>query len=310
MFHTRHGEDAKPHVVSTMLEHKACARPLVDLQKRGLIELDLVGCDGNGFVVPDEILSKVGDTTVMVAVTHASNMIGTIQPIEEIGKRLPVEHPAVMYLVDAAQTVGAIPVDVRSLGADFLAFPGHKGLLGPTGIGGLYVGPRAYPDGHTGECMRTCVQGGTGGGAPTMEMPCSLPSRFEPGTPNTVGVAGLIAAMEHAPPDAMEHERECIGRIIGWAQDVESIRVVGTPDTSRRMGVVSLFFEDGRNPKEVAAELDKRFGIACRAGDHCATYAHDAMGTNPMGTLRFSAGPYTSDEDVDALLAALRALFA
>jgi selenocysteine lyase/cysteine desulfurase len=305
-FMRRCGEGAVPHVVSTMLEHKACARPLVDLERRGVIELDLVGCDGDGIVDPNEVIGLVRETTAMVSVTHASNMVGTIQPVEEIGERLRAEHPRVVFLVDGAQTVGVIPVDAESIGADFLAFPAHKGLLGPTGVGGLYVGPRVYPDGHDGCGMRTCVQGGTGGGAPTMLMPTSLPGRFEAGTPNTVGLAGMIAAMEHSPGGRIDHERACIGRIIEWSDTVECVRVVGTRDVERRMGVVSLFFEDGRDPKDVARSLDERYGIATRAGDHCATNAHEAMGTNPMGTLRFSVGPYTTDEEVDVLIGALR----
>ncbi|MFG0257900.1 MAG: aminotransferase class V-fold PLP-dependent enzyme [Phycisphaerales bacterium JB043] len=305
-FSRAHGEGAVPHVVSTMLEHKACARPLSDLADRGVIELDLVGCGEDGIVDPDEIFALVRDTTAIIAVTHASNMVGTIQPVGEIGARIRRECPEVVFLVDGAQTVGVIPVDVEALGADFLAFPAHKGLLGPTGVGGLYVGERVYPEGHDGCSMRTCVQGGTGGGAPTMEMPRTLPGRFEAGTPNTIGLSGMIAALEHAPGSRIDHERACVGRIIEWADSVDGVRVVGTRDVSRRMGVVSLFFEDGRDPKGVASELDERFGIACRAGDHCATNAHVAMGTSPMGTLRFSAGPYTTDEDVETLLEALR----
>jgi cysteine desulfurase / selenocysteine lyase len=304
-FRGEHGDEALPHVISTMLEHKACARPLVNLEQRGLIELDFVGCDAEGIVSADEIFGLVCDRTVMIAVTHASNMVGTIQPVEEIGRRIRAEHPGVVFLVDAAQTVGVLPVDVVAIGADFLAFPAHKGLLGPTGVGGLYVGPRAFPDGNGCDSMRTCVQGGTGGGAPTMQMPTKLPNRFEPGTPNTVGIAGMIAGMEHSPGSMIAQEREYIGRILEWGDGVDGIRVLGTRDLARRVGVVSLFFEDGRDPKDVACALDTRFGIACRAGDHCATNAHTAMGTNPMGTLRFSVGPYTTGEEVSELLRAM-----
>lgn len=298
-------DGVRPKVVTTMLEHKAVRRPLADLVRRGLIDVDVVDCDAaTGVLDPERILARVDERTAMVAMTQVSNVVGTIQPVEAVGRGLRAMDSRALLLVDAAQSMGALPIDVQALHADFLAFPGHKGLLGPTGIGGLYISPRAFPDSDGAERMITLRQGGTGGGTDTLEMPRALPRRFEAGTPNTVGCAGLLGALETAPDGALEHERRCAERLIEWAQGRDDVRVVGTDDVAQRTGVVLLVFE-GKPSEDAAAELSARFSVACRAGEHCAPDAHRAMGTHPDGGVRIAPGPYTSEEEMERLIEAL-----
>jgi len=297
-------DGAQPRVVTTTLEHKAVRRPLAQLLSRGLIEVEVVGCPDTGVLDAEAVLSRIDERTVLVAMTHVSNVVGTIQPVEEVGRALRQRFPHTLLLVDAAQSMGALPIDVQAMGADFLAFPGHKGLLGPTGIGGLYISPRAYSDEEGPAAMPTLQQGGTGGGTDTLEMPTALPRRFEAGTPNTVGCAGLLGALESAPADALDRERELAGRIIRWALERPGVRVVGTTDLAARTGVALLTFE-GLCSEEVARRLASEHNVACRAGEHCAPDAHRAMGTHPEGGVRLAPGPYTTDEEVEQLLVAL-----
>ncbi len=303
-------QGVRPRVVTTTLEHKAVRRPLADLVSQGLIEVDVVSCsESTGVLEAEKVLSRVDERTVLVAMTHVSNVAGTIQPVEEVGRALRERFPQTLFLVDAAQSMGALPLDVQAMGVDFLAFPGHKGLLGPTGIGGLYISPRAFSDAEGPAAMPTLRQGGTGGGTDTLEMPAVLPRRFEAGTPNTVGCAGLLGALDSAPADALARERAVAERIMRWAAARQGVRVVGTTDLTLRTGVVLLTFE-GVCSEEVARRLACEHNVACRAGEHCAPDAHRAMGTHPDGGVRLAPGPYTTDDEVDRLLTALEAVTA
>ncbi|TVQ64551.1 MAG: aminotransferase class V-fold PLP-dependent enzyme [Phycisphaerales bacterium] len=297
---------AKPHAVTTVIEHNAVTRPLNELHRRGWIDLDVVGIDAEGVVSADEVLGATNERTALVCVMQASNVTGALQPVHEIGTRLRAERPEALFLVDASQTAGLLPINVRTDPFDLVAFPGHKSLLGPTGTGALYVGERAYDQELEDPGMIGFRQGGTGGDSGSPYMPAQLPRRFEAGTPNTVGYAGLVAAMDNAPmtPEAMlAHERAIAGEILDAVRGMGGVTVLGPVDMSRRMGVAT-FRVEGMTAREIGTILDGTFNIATRPGLHCAPGAHKALGTLPDGALRVSPGPYTTPEDVSAFLEA------
>lgn len=301
--------DRKPHVVFTVLEHNAVSRPINELTAHGLIDSTMISCDGQGFINPDDILSAATHNTVLVCCTHASNAIGSIQPVAEIGARLRRERPDALFCVDGAQTTGALDISIDALNADLFAFTGHKSLLGPTGVGGLYIGPRAYdPDASTPN-MLPLRQGGTAGDSVSPVTPRQLPMYFEAGTPNTLGMAGLLAAIENAPPRALEHERAMVARLTEHLADIPGVRLIGPRDINKRTAAVS-FVVDGKSCADIAGLLDERFNIAVRTGLHCAPNAHRVMNTFPDGTVRLSPGAYTTPEELDRVLAALTELLA
>lgn len=303
----RNGSVGKPHVVSTVMEHNSARRPLNELKQAGAIDLTLVACDGEGFVDPEDVLKATNERTCLVEAMHGSNVIGTIQPIGEIGALLRAKRPDALFLVDASQTIGAAPIDVQAMRVDVLAFTGHKSLLGPTGIGGMYVGPRAYEPGDERPRMVNFRQGGTGGDSLSPTNPRELPHYFECGTPNTVGMAGLLGGLENIPADALERERRHVARLIEAFGEMRGVRVVGPKSTERRTAALSVVVE-GFSPPELGAALDESFGVAARPGLHCAPGAHEAMGTAPEGTIRFSPGVYTTDEEVEELVRAIDAV--
>ncbi len=301
-----HTMSCPPGVVTTNIEHNSVLRPLQQYADEDVIRLTVVACDEQGVVDPDAVVRACDSTTVLVAMTHASNVLGTIQDVGRVGTELRRHHPEALFLVDAAQSIGHIPIDVQALAIDMLAFPGHKALLGPTGTGGLYVGPRAYgADGASG--LIGYRQGGTGGDSTSPVMPRTLPHQFEGGTPNTVGYAGLLAAMDHVEeamsPASVAQQHELVRMLLDHASSDDRIRALGAP-IEGRTPVVSLVIE-GHEPQDLGGILDTSFGIAARPGLHCAPGCHRAMGTFPSGTLRFSVGASTTEGDVAAALKAL-----
>lgn len=299
----------KPHVVFTVLEHNAVSRPINELTQLGLIDSACVPCDDQGFVTPDDILAATTDQTVLVCCTHASNAVGSIQPVEEIGALLRRQRPGALFCIDGAQTTGALKIDLGALGADLFAFTGHKSLLGPTGVGGLFVGPRAYDPDSSAPGMLPLRQGGTAGDSVSPVTPRQLPMYFEAGTPNTLGMAGLLAAIENAPPRALEHERAMVARLADHLAHIPGVRLIGPSDINKRTAAVS-FIVQGRHCTEIAGALDERYNIAVRTGLHCAPNAHRAMGTFPDGTVRLSPGPYTTADELERVLDALTHLLA
>ena len=300
----------KPKVVTTLIEHNAIRRPLLFLQQQGVLDLIEVRSNEQGMFSPESILSAVDDRTVLVALTAASNMIGTILPSGEVCRTLRAKRPDILTVVDASQTAGIIDIDVQRDCIDLLGFPGHKSMLGPTGTGILYVSPRASGE-VSGASLRLEPMrfGGTGGDSGSDSMPKAMPARFEPGSANTVGFIGLLAAMESpdrpTPEAALRHERALVARIIKGISRHDRVKILGPAGVESRVGVVS-FTVDGWEPTELGQYLDSRHGICVRAGLHCAPGAHKSVGTFARaGAVRASPGVYNNERDVDAFIAAI-----
>jgi len=291
--------DPGDHVITTDLEHNSVSRPLVAMAGAGRITLTRVPADGGGTIDPAAVEAAITPATRLIALTHASNVLGTIQPVAEVGA-IARAHD-LLFLVDAAQTVGVVPVDVQALAIDLLAFPGHKSLLGPTGTGALYVGPRA--------AVRAWREGGTGGDSLTPTQPPDFPHHLEGGTPNVLGVAGLIAGLDFVEERGVEairrHEVELCDRLRAALAEMPGFEVFGHGDPARRVGAVAFRYEGIAAP-DLGAILDSSFDIAVRPGLHCAPYIHKALGTAPDGLVRVSPGPFTTAAEIDALIAALR----
>jgi cysteine desulfurase / selenocysteine lyase len=290
------------HVVTTKAEHNSVLRPLRELEERGGVAVTRVDCDGAGQVDPDDVRNAIRAETKLVAVLHASNVTGTIQPVAEIG-RIARERGAA-FLVDAAQTLGHIPIAVDELGADLLAAPGHKGLLGPLGTGVLYIRPGLEPSLHS------FRQGGTGTRSENDRQPESLPDKYEAGNHNVPGLAGLAAAVDFLETRGIsairDHELELLERLLAGLQQIEGVTVFGPDKIEDRMGVVSVRIE-GYDPQEVAAMLDASYGIQVRPGLHCAPLMHKAIGSfSGGGTVRFSFSRFTTAEEIDAALTGVR----
>jgi cysteine desulfurase family protein len=286
------------HVITTDLEHNSVSRPLRQLELDGRITLTRIKADGSGTIDPDAIRRAVTPRTRLLALTHASNVLGTVQPIAAVG-RIARERD-LLFLVDAAQTAGVVPIDVQAMQIDLLAFPGHKSLLGPTGTGALYVGPRAQ--------VRAWREGGTGGDSASETQPRELPYFLEGGTPNVLGVAGLAAGVKYVQEQGQDriraHETALCERLWRRLDEIGAYEVFGHRDPARRVGTLS--FRSAALPAaEIGGILDQAFDVAVRPGLHCAPYIHRSLGTFPEGTVRVSPGPFNTEEDIDTLARAL-----
>ncbi|QDU71733.1 aminotransferase class V-fold PLP-dependent enzyme [Mucisphaera calidilacus] len=289
------------YVVTTTLEHNSVLRPLATLERAGRISLTRVPFDDQGFVSVDEVAAAITEDTRMVVITHASNVLGTIQDVEAIAA--VTQSRGVLLCVDAAQTAGVVPIDLTAMGVDLLAFSGHKGLGGPTGTGCLCLGR------ETANRVQSVRQGGTGGDSRSALQPDALPERLEAGTPNVIGLAGLRAAVQaldrNDVPSRWGHERELREQLRVGLKAMPGVRVLGPRDDTRCVGVVS-FVVEAMDAATLAGVLDSSFGIAVRAGLHCSPGVHEQLGQMPDGAVRVSVGPDSTGEDVEALLSALR----
>ena len=289
------------HVVTSRLEHNSVIRPLRELERRWGIGLSFVETDETGLVDPDDFRKAMRPNTRLVALVHASNVTGTIQPVQEIAQQAC--DAGAFVLIDAAQSAGHLPIDLHTLPADLLACPGHKGLLGPLGTGLLYVRPGIE------EHLRSIRQGGTGSDSESEFQPTTLPEKYESGNHNTPGLVGLEAALEwlheRTVESIREHEQALTRRLLAGLSEIKNVRSHGTPDASGRVGVASVTVEDAE-PQVVATILEEHFRIQTRAGLHCAPGVHRALGTfSEGGTIRFSVGPMTTTDEIDAALEAL-----
>jgi cysteine desulfurase/selenocysteine lyase len=289
---------AGDHVVTTDLEHNSVSRPLRAMELAGRITLTRIAADKGGTIDPDAIKQALTPRTRLIALTHASNVLGTVQPVAEVGHL--AREREVLFLVDAAQTAGVVPIDIQSMCIDLLAFPGHKSLLGPTGTGALYVGPAAI--------VGAWREGGTGGDSSSETQPRDYPYFLEGGTPNVLGVAGLAAGIRYVTENGLEkirrHEVELCDRLWKRLDEIGGYEVYGHRDLERRIGTLS-FRSEALPATEIGGILDQAFDIAIRPGLHCAPYIHRAIGSFPDGAVRVSPGAFNSTDDVDRLADAL-----
>lgn len=290
---------AGDHVVTTELEHNSVIRPLHSLSRFG-VEVTRIACP-QGIFDPAAFLAAIRPETRLAVLTHASNVTGIVLPVEEIAAEC--RRRGVLTLVDAAQTVGVLDLDVRALGVDLVAMPGHKGLYGPPGTGALYLAE--------GVELTPLHEGGTGTDSERESAPERLPERFEAGTLNTVGIAGLGAALEWLSATGIStirrHEASLTERLWDGLSGVGGVTLYGPAPNAPRVGVIS-FNLAGWEPTDAAAVLDESFDIQCRPGLHCAPGAHRALGTFPGGTIRLSPGFFNTSAEIDAVIGAVRSL--
>lgn len=287
------------HIITTMLEHNSVLRPLHHLELNGVAEVTHVPFDQNGYVDPDDIRKAIKSNTKMVVVNHSSNVIGTVQPIKEIGRIC--KESGVYFVVDASQSAGANPIDMKEMGIDALAFTGHKCLMGPTGIGGSYI-MENFP-------VRGTRFGGTGVRSAQKTHLTEFPYRMECGTLNTVGVAGLYSGTKWVLEQGIEklhaREMELWKKLVAGVKEIENITLYCANGSENRNAVLSLNI-DKFDSGDVGTMLDVDYNIACRTGLQCAPMVHEGIGTIDMhGTVRLSIGPFNTEEHVDAAIAAL-----
>lgn len=284
------------HVVTSSMEHNSVNRPLMHLKNTGFIDLTIVEADEFGCLTADDIENALTDKTTLVALTHMSNLTGTILPIEEIGKRIKGKA---RFLVDCAQSIGVLPIDVVRMNIDILAFPGHKGLFAPQGTGGLYINPEIE--------LQTIIQGGTGSFSQDFLQPTIMPDRLESGTENGPGIVGMGEGLKFIQETGIDaiHEKEMrlAKRFVKGVREIEGTKLYGPLDD--RQGPVVSMNLDGMDSAEVSYLLDQEYDIYVRPGLHCAPLAHRTIGTLDTGVVRFSFGYFNTEEEVDIALDAL-----
>ena len=293
---------AGDHVLVSAMEHNAVMRPLTQLTEQG-VSFDRIPCGADGTLDVSAMDRLLRENTRAVVMLHASNVCGTLMPVGTVGAFCHAH--GLRFILDTAQTAGVFSVDMEAMHIDALAFTGHKGLLGPQGIGGFLLQPDMVP------LVQPLIAGGTGSISHEEQMPSFMPDRFEAGTMNLPGIMGLHAALrwlEQETIDAVRsHELELTERFLSGALDIPCLRVVGRRDISGRAGVVSVVPENA-DPALVADALGREYGIMVRVGLHCAPNAHKTLGTFPTGTIRFSFGRWNTPQQVDTALSALREL--
>ncbi len=290
---------AGDHVLVSSMEHNAVMRPLTQLLDKD-ITFDIIPCDKTGSVQLESIEALIRPNTVAMIINHASNVCGTIQPIESIGAICKTHN--LHFIVDAAQTAGVIPIDVKAYHIDALCFTGHKGLLGPQGIGGIILTKEMA------QILTPLIAGGTGSFSHIETMPTHMPDAFEAGTLNLPGIIGLNEGLSYIESQGMEnihnHELALTQAFLEGLQSIDGINIVGKQDIQDRTAVVSITI-DSMDPASIAYELESTYHIMTRVGLHCAPRAHQTLGTYPEGTVRFSFGYANTHEDVESALSAL-----
>ncbi len=292
------------HVITSSMEHNSVMRPLRELEQRG-IELSVIGCGDSGIIDPDRVRSAIRGNTVLIIITHASNVTGSIQPVDDIG-RIAREH-GILFCVDSAQTAGALTVDVEAMNIDLLCFSGHKSLLGPMGTGGLYIRKGVE------KRVEPLMQGGTGSRSEYELQPEFMPDRYESGTLNALGIAGLLKSVEFILEQKVEHIREkenrLVEQLVSGLSEIKGLTVYGPRSINQRTPAVS-FNINGVSPSEAALVFDEEYGIMSRPGLHCAPSAHKTIGTFPAGTNRLSPGFFSTCDEIDAAVKAVHSIAA
>ncbi len=286
------------HAITTSMEHNSVIRPLKTLEDRGIIELTIVEGNKMGMVSCEDIEEAIRPNTKMIITIHSSNVVGTLLPISKIGD-LARKHK-IIYMVDAAQSAGIYDINVERTNIDLLAFPGHKGLLGPQGTGGLYI--------RKGLVLETQREGGTGSQSELLSQPHIMPDRYEGGTLNTMGIAGLGAGVKFILEEGLDNIRkqgENLSQyLIDGLSKIDNVIIYGTKDVNTQVPVVSINIGEA-DPSEISFILDNTYDIACRSGLHCAPLAHKTIGTFDRGTIRFSMGYFNTMEEADRVIKAV-----
>ncbi|NLL80957.1 MAG: aminotransferase class V-fold PLP-dependent enzyme [Tissierellia bacterium] len=289
---------AGDHVITTSMEHNSVLRPLRYLKKFG-IEHTIVQADNMGRINPIDIKKAIKSNTKLIMSTHISNLTGTIMPIGEIGK-IAKDH-GILYMVDGSQSAGVYDIDIQKLNIDLLAFPGHKGLLGPQGTGALCI--------REGIELESYIQGGTGSASHSLDQPDILPDKFESGTENGPGIIGLGAGIKYILDRGMDnirqHEENLTKHFIDEASKIDGIKMYGPLNIKEQAAVVALNIKDA-DSSEVSYILDQEYDIAVRPGLHCAPLAHETIGTLDQGAVRFSFGAFNTHEEIDYCIKALK----
>lgn len=286
------------HVITTSMEHNSVLRPIKYLEKFG-IESTIIEADEKGRINVLDIEKSIKSNTKLIVNTHVSNLTGTIMPIEDIGR--VARNNGIIYMVDAAQSAGVYDIDIEKMNIGILAFPGHKGLLGPQGTGGLYIREDLKLEGF--------MQGGTGSASHSLIQPDIFPDKFESGTANAPGIVGLGAGIKYILDRGInsirEYEERLTEHFIEEAKKIDGIKLYGPLNIREQGGVVSLNIKDA-DSSEVSYILDQEYDIAVRPGLHCAPLAHKTIGTLEQGAVRFSFGIFNSHEEIELSIKALR----
>lgn len=288
------------HVITTTMEHNSVLRPIMELEKKG-VEHIFVDADIDGFVDPQKIEEAIKENTRLIVTTHASNVVGTIVDIETIGN-IAKKHN-IAYLVDASQSAGVCNIDVEKMNIDMLAMPGHKCLLGPQGTGVLYVNDKIR--------LESQREGGTGSNSEEIVQPDLYPDKYESGTHNTPGIAGLGAGVEFiletGTDNIRTHENKLVQFFIDELSKLENVKIYGPKDASKRLAVVAINIGDV-DSGEITFKLNKNYDIATRSGIHCAPLAHKTLGTLKQGAVRFSFGYFNTMDDIKVAVDAIKDL--
>lgn len=286
------------HVITTALEHNSVLRPLHAMKERQQISLTILNPRAEGYMAPEDIAREITTRTKLVVVNHVSNVTGAVQPVADIAGIC--YRRGVPLLVDGAQSAGCLPVDLSIPGIDLYAFPGHKGLLGPQGSGALYIRESCSP--------LPLREGGTGSSSMMLTQPMDMPDRYESGTAATPAITGLLAGANYVRehlPGIIAVEKKLTKELWDGLTGIEGVSVYGPPPDKPRVGVITFNIRDF-DPSPVTDKLFAEYGIACRAGLHCAPLVHRFLGTGNRGAIRFSVGPFNTSEDIQGAVQAVR----
>lgn len=286
------------HVITSSMEHNSVLRPLFELKKEG-VQVTVVNGNSMGKIAVEDIASNIRNNTKLIVTTHVSNLTGTIMPIEKIGEI--AKRNGIHFLVDAAQSAGVYDIDVKRMNIDMLAFPGHKGLLGPQGTGGLYI--------KEGLSLKEMKQGGTGSLSHLLEQPDMLPDKYESGTLNGPGIVGLKAGIEYILNNGIdkirEHEESLTKHFIEEVSKIDKVKIYGPLNEKEQGAVVSINIGD-EDSSEISYILDEQYDIEVRPGLHCAPLAHKTIGTFEQGVVRFSFGIFNTHDEIDYAVKSIR----